>query len=58
MDDVKVDPSPTDIKFDDYYVTCGVCEEKMEYKVYFAQEHLAMHPDHMKYYINLKESKN
>ncbi|MGC1931423.1 MAG: hypothetical protein WA667_20820 [Candidatus Nitrosopolaris sp.] len=38
-----------------YYVVCGICKQEMEYKVNFAQEHLAMYPDHMKYEVRTKE---
>jgi hypothetical protein len=56
MDDLKwLEPSPTDPSLNDYYVVCGICNEKMEYKVNFAQEHLTLYPDHMKYKVKIKE---
>lgn len=30
---------------------CDICGEKLEYKKYFAQEHLKKFPDHKKYTI-------
>jgi hypothetical protein len=52
MYDIKLEPSSIDIKLDDYYVICDICDEKMEYKINFAQEH---HPDHMKYTLKTKK---
>lgn len=34
---------------------CATCKERLEYKKYYAREHLQKYPDHKNYKIVLKE---
>jgi hypothetical protein len=33
------------------FVICDICDEYLEYKIYYAQEHLEKHPTHRSYSI-------